>query len=121
MRGAAERLGVELAGEWPGQEGSKSDGPGPVNTSLGVRHDFTRFECERVSVVSVDEARLLELASSKSYSSDRDSSRLVHTFWACVGALWIDVVFEYVRSAANIADWPSRNKLDFVAGLGARV
>ena len=46
---------------------------------------------------------------------------MVHTFWARVGALRIDVGFEYVRSAANIADWPSRDKLDFVAGLGARV
>ena len=46
---------------------------------------------------------------------------MVHTFWARVGALRIDVGFEYVRSAANIADWPSRDKIDFVAGLGARV
>ena len=35
-------------------------------------------------------------------------------------ALDIDVWFEYVRSAANIADWPSRDKLDFVSDLGAR-
>ena len=93
MRGAAERLDVELAGEWPGQEGSTSDGPGPVNTSLGVRHDFTRFVCERVSVASVDEAWLLGLASSKSYSSDRDSSRLpwcTHSgrVWAPSGSMW---------------------------------
>ena len=57
----------------------------------------------------------------KNYSSDRDSSRLVHTFWALACALEIDVWFEYVRSAANIADWPSRDKFDFVADLGARV
>ena len=41
--------------------------------------------------------------------------------WALACALEIDVWFEYVRSAANIADWPSRDKLDFVADLGARV
>ena len=58
--------------------------------------------------------------SSPCYS-DRDSSRIVHTFWALAGALEIDVWFEYVRSAANIADWPSRDKLDFVPDLGARV
>ena len=57
----------------------------------------------------------------KNYSCDQDSSRLVHTFWALACALEIDVWFEYVRSAANIADWPSRDNLDFVADLGARV
>ena len=332
MRDAAERLGVEFAGDFLGQEGSKSDGPGPVNTFLGVQHDFSRFARERVSTASVDEAKLLELADDistslrgagsfapvggplklagrlqftltwgmgrlgrsalnplyaaagegrtpgfspelrqalaflrdilvdtekrvrrlrprtfaykrsrmpavlvwsdarweasaskpaglgfvvffpasaaearkasaataartppwmmgastpvgewryaayapaaeeyahwrersqyvgqlellaavavyyslaaelrgrevihfidnsgamacliKNYSSDRDSSRIVHTFWALAGALEIDVWFEYVRSAANIADWPSRDKLDFVPDLGARV
>eukprot|EP00967_Tisochrysis_lutea_P141953 scaffold261511_cov50-Tisochrysis_lutea.AAC.1 len=33
---------------------------------------------------------------------------MVHAFWAIVLAARIDVWFEYVRSSANIADWPSR-------------
>ena len=48
-----------------------------------------------------------------------DSARLVHTFWALACALDIDVWFEYVRSAANIADWPSRGDTAFAAELGA--
>ena len=50
----------------------------------------------------------------KDYSSDRDSAKLVHTFWALVSALEIDVWFEFVYSEANIADWPSRGELGFV-------
>ena len=56
----------------------------------------------------------------KDYSSDRDSAKLVHTFWALVSALEIDVWFEFVYSEANIADWPSRGELGFVGDLGAR-
>ena len=56
----------------------------------------------------------------KDYSSDRDSAKLVHTFWALVSALEIDVWFEFVYSEANIADWPSRGDLGFVGDLGAR-
>lgn len=56
----------------------------------------------------------------KNYSSDVDSARLVHTFWALACALEIDVWFEFVYSEANIADWPSRGRLDFAADLGAR-
>jgi len=44
----------------------------------------------------------------RGYSSSPDSARMVHAFWAIVLAARIDVWFEYVRSSANIADWPSR-------------
>ena len=55
----------------------------------------------------------------KDYSSDVDSARLVHTFWAIACALHIDVWFEFVYSDANIADWPSRGRVAFAADLSA--
>ena len=55
----------------------------------------------------------------KDYSSDMDSARLVHTFWSLACALDVVVWFEFVYSEANIADWPSRGELGFVAELGA--
>ena len=47
----------------------------------------------------------------KGASSEVDSSSIVHAFWALASELEIDVWFDYVRSAANIADWPSRGQL----------
>lgn len=55
----------------------------------------------------------------KNYSSDIDSARLVHTFWALASCLEIDVWFEFVYSEANIADWPSRGDLAFANDLEA--
>ena len=55
----------------------------------------------------------------KDYSKDVDSARLVHSFWALSSALEIDVWFEFVYSDANIADWPSRGRLEFAADLAA--
>ena len=55
----------------------------------------------------------------KDYSSDVDSAKLVHTFWALACALDVDVWFEFVYSDANIADWPSRGKVDFAPDLRA--
>ena len=46
----------------------------------------------------------------KGYSSAPDSASLVHAFWAMAAYIEVDVWFEYVRSAANIADWPSRGE-----------
>ena len=42
------------------------------------------------------------------YSCDADSARLIHVFHAAVAALSCNVWLEYVPSAANIADIPSR-------------
>ena len=55
----------------------------------------------------------------KDYSADVDSGRIVHTFWALACALDIDVWFDYVKSDANIADWPSRGHLAFAAEVDA--
>ena len=38
---------------------------------------------------------------------------------ALASALEIDVWFEFVYSEANVADWPSRGRVDFAADLGA--
>ncbi len=40
----------------------------------------------------------------KGYSSAADSSTLVHAFWSLFLFIEVDVWFEYIRSAANIAD-----------------
>ena len=47
-------------------------------------------------------------ALAKGYSSAPDSARLVHAFHATAGGLGCACYFEYVRSAANVADLPSR-------------
>ena len=60
------------------------------------------------------------------YSCDSDSARLIHVFHAAVAALSCNVWFEYVPSAANISDIPSRlqegEKIpDVLTELGSRV
>ena len=42
------------------------------------------------------------------YTCDDDSARLVHVFHAAVAALGCNVWIEYVPSASNVADLPSR-------------
>ena len=51
----------------------------------------------------------------KGYARALDGARVVHAFAALALELELDVWFEYVRSAANIADLPSR---EFVEGYG---
>jgi hypothetical protein len=55
----------------------------------------------------------------KDYSSDLDSAQLVNTFYALTSALEVDVWFDYVKSAANIADWPSRGQVEFAHEVNA--
>jgi hypothetical protein len=55
----------------------------------------------------------------KDYSSDIDSAQLVNTFYALTSALEVDVWFDYVQSAANIADWPSRGQVTFANEVNA--
>ena len=55
----------------------------------------------------------------KDYSSDIDSAQLVNTFYALTSALEVDVWFDYVKSAANIADWPSRGQVAFAYEVNA--
>ena len=46
----------------------------------------------------------------KGYSAKPDSARIIHAFHALNVPLQANVWFEYVRSAANIADFPSRGQ-----------
>ena len=55
----------------------------------------------------------------KDYSSDLDSAQLVNTFYALTSALEVDVWFDYVKSAANVADWPSRGQVEFAHEVNA--
>jgi hypothetical protein len=55
----------------------------------------------------------------KDYSSDIESAQLVNTFYALTSALEVDVWFDYVKSAANIADWPSRGQVEFAHEVNA--
>ena len=56
---------------------------------------------------------------AKGYSRDLDSSRLVHVFHAIAAAAGTNVWFEYVPSAANIADLPSRDELELLRSMGS--
>ena len=47
-------------------------------------------------------------ALAKGYSGAPDSARLVHAFHATAVGLRCACYFEYVRSAANVSDYPSR-------------
>jgi hypothetical protein len=47
----------------------------------------------------------------KGYSGVSDLSQIVHALWALALASSVDVWFEHVKSAANIADWPSRGMI----------
>ena len=55
----------------------------------------------------------------KDYSSDLDSAQLVNTFYALACGLDVDVWFDFVKSEANIADWPSRGEVAFAADVDA--
>jgi hypothetical protein len=44
---------------------------------------------------------------------------IVNTFYALTSALEVDVWFNYVESAANIADWPSRGQVEFANEVNA--
>ena len=59
---------------------------------------------------------------AKGYSADLDSARLISVFHTLNAALGANVWFEYVASAANIADLPSRGELDLLLSpqYGAR-
>ena len=56
---------------------------------------------------------------AKGYSRDLDSGRLVHIFHAIAAASSTNVWFEYVPSAANIADLPSRDELELLLSKGS--
>ena len=59
---------------------------------------------------------------TKGYSADLDSARLISVFHTLNAALGANVWFEYVASAANIADLPSRGELELLLSpqYGAR-
>ena len=51
---------------------------------------------------------------AKGYSRDVDSARLISVFHTMNAAVRANVWFEYVPSAANIADLPSRDDLELL-------
>ena len=52
---------------------------------------------------------------AKGYSARPDSARIIHSFYALVAHARTDVWFEYVRTDANIADWPSRGQFEYLS------
>ena len=56
----------------------------------------------------------------KGYASEEDLAKIVHAFAATNLGLRCIVWFEYVRSKANVADFPSRGDFAFVHALGAK-
>lgn len=63
----------------------------------------------------------------KGYAKPLDSGKIVNAISAYLAGLEVNVYWEYVRSKANIADYPSRLRPDLMiralqrAGLNARV
>ena len=58
--------------------------------------------------------------SIKGYSSDADTAALVHLLHAVMCELDVSVWFEYVPSAENISDGPSRADSELLVNLGAK-
>ena len=55
----------------------------------------------------------------KGYSRAPDSAKVVHAFHALNVGLESDVWFEYVASAANISDLPTRDEFAMLRRLGS--
>lgn len=58
--------------------------------------------------------------SIKGYSTDADTAALVHLLHAVMCEMDVSVWFEYVPSAENIFDGPSRHESELLLNLGAR-
>ena len=54
------------------------------------------------------------------YSRDVDAARLINVFHVMNAALQANIWFEFVPSAANLADQPSRGELGLLQELGSR-
>ena len=53
----------------------------------------------------------------KGYSSKPDSAKILHAFWALVAGIGALPWFYYVRSEANVGDFPSRDKeIEYLVG-----
>ena len=57
---------------------------------------------------------------AKGYSKDVDSTRLINVFHTIAAAIMVNTWFEYVPSAANIADLPSRMDMELLEQLGSK-
>jgi len=57
---------------------------------------------------------------AKGYSSVPDSARIIHAFHALNVNLQTNVHFEWVKSEANIADMPTRNKFELLHEIGSK-
>ena len=57
---------------------------------------------------------------AKGYSSVPDSARIIHAFHALNVNLQTNVHFEWVKSEANIADMPTRNKFELLLEIGSK-
>lgn len=57
---------------------------------------------------------------AKGYSPVPDSARIIHAFHALNVNLQTNVHFEWVKSEANIADMPTRNKFELLLEIGSK-
>lgn len=58
-------------------------------------------------------------ALCKGYSKVEDMARIVHAFHAQCAGVGVSVWLEYVRSKANVSDWPSRGEFEALESWGA--
>ena len=56
---------------------------------------------------------------AKGYSKDVDSARLINVYHTIAAAILVNTWFEYVPSAANIADLPSRVDMELLTEMGS--
>ena len=55
----------------------------------------------------------------RGYSSKEDSAALVNIFHVVCAITKVRVLWDYIESAANVADLPSRLDFEYLASLGA--
>ena len=56
---------------------------------------------------------------AKGYSKDVDSARLINVYHTIAAAILVNTWFEYVPSAANIADLPSRMDMELLMEMAS--
>ena len=73
---------------------------------------------DRETIAFIDNSGAL-FGMAKGYMRDVDSARLVHAFHCLCAALRSQFWFEFVPSAANLADQPSRGELKMLMEMGS--
>ena len=77
--------------------------------AVAVYYSVPQWFRQRAVIHYVDNSSAVA-ALVKGYSSKPDSAKILHAFWALVAGIGALPWFYYVRSEANVGDFPSRDK-----------